>query len=486
MGDSHELKKQVLSGLFWKFGERIIAQSVSFLISLILARLLAPEQYGTISLVLVFINIANVFVANGLGEALIQKKNASDLDFSSIFYCSVLLAAGLYILMFFTAKPIAIFYGNEDLVLLIRVLAIQLPISSIKTIQNAYVSKHMMFRKFFFSTLGGTIISGIVGIAMAMNGMGVWALVAQYLLNSIIDMLVLFITVPWRPQKLFDFDIAKDLIGYGWKLICAALVNTVYGEIRSLIIGKVYSESDLGLYSKGNQFPSLIISNINTSISNVLFPAMSNVNNDKNHLKTLTRKSMQASSFIIFPMMIGMFVIANRMILILLSEKWLPCVPYLQLSCIYWMFQPIQTANVQAIKAAGRSDICLKLEIIKKVVGFALLLISINYGVYAIVLSNTIFGFISMLINIHPNKKLIGYGYYEQFIDLIPAFFISSVMAIIVFLAGSIHLNNVIVIIAQIIIGIIVYVILARVFKVESYFYFKNILVVMIKKLRRR
>ncbi len=469
MGGNTSLKNQVISGLFWKFGERIIAQGVSFVISVILARLLMPEQYGVIALILIFINIANVFVTNGLGESLIQKQDSGDTEFSTMFYCSLAISGVLYMMIFIFAPFIASFYDNEELIILIRILALQLPLSAIKTIQHAYVSKHMMFRKFFFSTLGGTLISGTIGVIMAYQGCGVWALAEQYLVNSAIDMLVLFFTVPWRPKLMFDMQSAKILFAYGWKLMLSQLINTLYNELRSLIIGKTYSSADLAYYNRGNHFPSLIITNINTAISNVLFPAMSKVNNSIADVKNMTRRSMKVSSYIIFPLMTGMIAAAEPMVRVLLTEKWIFCVPFLRLCCIYWAFQPLQTANVQAIKAVGRSDICLKLEVIKKFIGFALLFASVPFGVFAIVISNTVYGGISMLINIRPNKKLIDYGYKEQFADIVPSFLLSAFMGGAVYAIGFIPTDAVIVLVIQIISGIALYIAGSYYFKIDSF-----------------
>jgi len=471
MDEKNSLKKQVMSGLIWKFGERIIAQGISFVISILLARILMPEQYGTIALLLVFINLANVFVTNGLGESLIQKRDSGDTEFSTIFYCSLAMSVVLYLIMFFLARPIALFYDNEELVVLIRVLSLQIPLSSVKTIQHAYVSKHMMFKKFFFSTLGGTVVSGVIGIIMAYNGFGAWALVEQYLVNSVIDMTVLFFTVPWRPKWLFNKKAAKQLFGFGWKIMLSQFINVLYTELRSLIIGKVYTSAQLAYYNRGNHFPSLIINNINTSISNVLFPAMSNVNNKIENVKNLTRKSMKMSSYIIFPLMTGMMAVAEPMVKVLLTDKWLFCVPYLQLCCIFWMFQPLQTANVQAIKAVGRSDICLKLEIIKKIIGFGMLFASIPFGVFVMVVSNTLFGMISMLINIRPNKKLINYGYKEQFLDLLPSFLLSAFMGGAVYLISFIPMHKLATLIIQIVAGIVLYVAGSYLFKIDSFTY---------------
>lgn len=465
------LREKVVSGMIWRFAERICVQLLSFIISLILARMLAPELYGTVSLVLVFINLANVLINNGLGEACVQQKDSGEKEFSTVFYCSVFFAAVLYTILFFLARPIASFYRDDSLCMIIRVLALQVPLSSIKTVQQAYVTKHMLFRKFFFSTLGGTIVSGIIGIAMAFRGCGVWALIAQQLINSFIDMMVLFVTVSWKPKLLFDFGIAKRLIGYGWKITASSFLSELYTELRSLVIGRVYSTSDLAYYNKGNQFSSLAISNLNTAISSVLFPAMSSVNDDAMRLKQITRKSIQISSYVIFPVMFGIFAVSDSMIKILLTDIWLPCVPYLRLCCVYWMFQPIQTANIQAIKAIGRSDICLKLEVIKKILGFVILIVSMKYGVFAIVFSNTLYAFISTVINVIPNKKLISYGYREQLVDIFPSLVLSILMTIIVMGVHRFGMNVYLELFVQVVVGIFVYLLGSVVTKNQSFYY---------------
>lgn len=475
-------REQVVSGLIWKFGERIIAQGISFIISMILARILMPKDYGTVSLILVFITLANVFVSNGLGDALIQKKNADELDFSTIFYCSVALSLLLYAIVFSCAKYIAMFYRNKDLIPLIRVLALQIPFASMKTIQHSYVSKYMLFKKFFWSTLCGTLVSGFVGIIMATRGYGAWALIVQYLLNSVMDMTVLLFTIKWRPKLMFSVERAKVLIGYGWRLMLSSFINTLYSELRSLILGKNYSSTDLAYYNKGNQFPALVLNNLNTSISMVLFPAMTTVGDEKENLKRLTRRSMRISSYVVFPMMAGLIAIAKPLINLLLTEKWLPCVPFLQMCCIYWAFQPLQTANVQAIKAAGRADICLKLEIIKKIIGFALLFSTMWISVEAIVMSNVLFGGISMLINIYPNKKIINYGYMEQMKDIFPSFLLSCCMGLIVYCISFINISDIFVMLLQICVGVLFYVGGSILFKIDSFEYFVRLVNMRRKK----
>lgn len=472
----NRIKKKVFSGMIWAFGEQFAAQAVSFILSVILARLLMPDEYGTITMVLVFINIANVFVTNGFGEALVQRKNATDEDFTTVFYCSLAVAVFLYSVLYITAPLIAAFYDSPELALVLRVLSLKLPIASINSIQRAYVQKNMQFKKFFFSTLGGTILSGVLGIFMAYKGFGVWALVAQYMSNSCVATIVMFFTVRWKPKLIFCKSSAKELIKYAWKLTAASLINTVYNELRSLIIGKKYSSSDLAYYNKGNHIPSLAITNINSAISTVIFPAMSQCNNDPNRLKAITRRSMKVAAFVIFPVMGGIIGVGESLIRLLLTEKWIPCVPYLYMACMYWACQPVQTANWQVIKAMGRSDLALRLEIYKKVIGFLLVFVSIPFGVEAIAASNVLFAIISMLINIIPNKKLINYSIREQMLDLAPSFISSVVMCLVVLEVGNIVLPDIVLIPVQVAIGIGIYVFCSVLLRNDSFSYILDIL----------
>ncbi|WP_421535693.1 lipopolysaccharide biosynthesis protein [Priestia sp. D3YE.R1] len=478
------LKNKIVSGLFWTFVERILAQSISFALSIILARLLMPSEYGIVVLVLVFINLANVLVSNGIGESLIQKKNTNEIDFSTIFYCSFILSIFLYLILFLSAPYIAGFYENLQLVWVLRILALVIPVSSINSIQYAYVAKKMMFKKFFFSTLSGTVLSGIIGIVMAYSGFGVWALVAQYLINTVVITVVLFFIVRWRPKLLFSLKSAKELMGFGWKLLVANFINSFYNELRSLVIGKAYTMADLAYYNRGNQIPSLIITNINTSIGKVIFPAMAEVNEDSTRLKILTRRAMKTTAYLTFPLMIGLMCISHSLVLVLLTEKWLFVVPFLQICCIYWLFQPMQTSNWQVIKALGRSDLLMNLEIFKKIIGILMLVVSMNISVQAIALSNAIFAGISMLINMIPNKKLINYSMLDQFRDMAPPLLISVIMGGTIYTISWISLSNISILILQIVCGGLIYIGTSYIFKIDSFMYLLDIFSKIIKKKR--
>ena len=469
------IKSKVISGMGWKFGERISAQAVSFVVSIVLARLLCPEDYGAIAIVNIFITLANVFVDSGFGNSLIQKKNADNLDFSSVLYFNIVMSIGLYVLLYISAPFIAGFYNIEVLSSVIRVLGLRLIVAGINNVQHAYVSKQMIFKRFFWSTLFGTVLSAVIGIAMAYKGYGVWALVGQYMTNTTVDTLVLWFTVKWRPILKFSISRLKSLFTYGWKLLVSALLDTGYNEIRSLLIGKIYTPADLALYDKGKSFPNLVVVNINSSVQSVLFPAMSDCQDEKEHLKALTKRSISISSYIMFPIMAGLALVAEPFVKLLLTEKWLPCVPYLQIYCFVMALMPVHTANLQAIKALGRSDVFLKLEIIKKVLGFAVLIGVINFGVLAVAISGIFMTILSSIINAYPNEKLLDYGFAEQIKDMlnsaIPLVFMTiAVMGINVF-----GLSVLFDLITKVIVGAIAYVASSYVLKNKSFIYIMNI-----------
>lgn len=468
-------RQKVFSNLIWRFLERTGAQAVSLVVSIVLARILSPSDYGTIALITVFINILNVFVDSGLGSALIQKKDADNLDFSTVFYTNVVFCVALYAVMFFTSPLIAKFYARPELTSLIRVLSITILISGVKNIQQSYVSRTLQFRKFFFATLVGTIIAAVLGIWMAYHGAGVWALVTQQLTNLTIDTIILWITVKWRPDFAFSFQRLKGLFSYGWKLLVSALLDTVYNNLRNLIIGKKYSSEDLAFYAKGELFPKTIVSNINNAIDSVLLPAMSAEQDDKVRVKQMTRRAIKTSTFCIAPLMMGLAACAENIVKLLLTDKWLFCVPFLRIFCITYMFFPIHTANLNAIKAVGRSDLFLKLEIIKKVVGFAILLSTMWFGVMVIANSMLLASLLSQIINSWPNKKLLNYGYLEQLKDILPGILLAVFMGAAVYFVKFIPIIYWFQLIIQIVLGAAIYVAGAKIFKLEAFSYLTEI-----------
>lgn len=372
----------ISSNVVWRLLERFGAKIVTFIVSIILARLLEPAVYGTVALVTVFTSILEVFIDSGLGSALIQKKDADDLDFSSVFYFNVVMCIVLYLGMYVAAPYIALFYKIPELTPIVRVMSMSLIISGVKNIQYAYISRNMMFKFFFWATLFGTIVSAFVGIFMAYKGYGVWAIVIQPLVNYTIDTIVLWYTVKWRP--LFQFSLARlrSLLSFGWKILIAKLINTTYNKARDLIIGKLYSSSDLAFYNRGNSFPYMIVPNITTSIDGVIFPAMAKVQNDKSKVRELLKKSIHIS----------------------------------------YMVGEIFSAALCA----------------------------------------------------WPCKKLVDYSLLRQLKDLLPLMISCVVMAIIVGMVQLLNLPDILTLIIQVVLGVVVYLILSKIFKLEGYTYFVN------------
>ena len=467
---------RVISGFIWRFMERVGAQLVQFIVSIVLARIIEPSAYGTVALITVFTTIMQVFVDSGLGNALIQKKNADDIDFSTVFYTNIVLCLVLYAIMWFAAPSIADFYNQPELVPYFRVLSLTIVVSGVKNIQQAYVSRNMLFKRFFFATLAGTIGAAVLGITMALQGAGVWAIIAQQLFNLIVDTCVLWITVKWRPIRAFSFQRLKGLFSYGWKLLVSSLIDTGYNNLRQLLIGKIYSSSDLAYYNQGDKFSSVIVNNINTSIDSVLLPAMSSEQDHKDHVRNMTRRAIKTSTYIMAPLMIGLAACSKEVIALILTDKWLPCVPYLQIFCFTYMIWPLHTANLNAIKALGRSDMFLKLEIIKKCIGLTLLIITMWISVLAMAISLLVSGVCSLIINSWPNRKLLNYKVEDQIKDILPNIIMALIMGAAVLFIGLSPLPLIIRLIVQIVVGATIYYILSKITKNDTYLYAINLI----------
>lgn len=476
------VKNSILKNFIWRFAERCGAQLVTFIVSIVLARIFAPEDYGTIALVTVFTTILQVFVDSGLGTALIQKKDADDLDFSSVFYFNFAVCLILYLGMFIAAPFIAKFYNDVSLTPVVRVISLTIVMSGIKGIQQAYVSRHMMFKRFFFSTIGGTIFSAFFGIALAYAGFGVWALVAQQLSNTVIDTLILWLTVKWRPKLMFSWTRLKGLLKFGWKLLVSALLDTGYSNLRNLIIGKMYSSSDLAFYNQADKFPKVIVTNINTSIDSVLLPTMSSAQDDRERVKNMTRRAIKTSTYVMAPLMMGMAFCAEPIVHLVLTDKWLPCVPYLRIFCITYMFWPIHTANLNAINAMGRSDWFLKLEVIKKIMGMTILLSTMWFGVMAMAYSLLVSNVLSQIINSWPNRKLLNYSYLDQVKDFAPGILLAVFMGVCVYFIGYIPLPIILTLVIQIIAGATIFIALSAILKLEEFEYLTGMIKSFLKR----
>ena len=455
-----DLSKKVSKGLIWTYLERIAAQVVTLIITVVLARLIAPAEYGIIAIVTIFITIADSFVTSGFGNALIQKKDADDLDFSTTFYFSIAFSFVIYLILFFCAPLIAMFYDMPQLIPVIRVMGLRLPIAAINSVQQAYVSKTMEFRKFFFSTIGGTLVSAAAGILFAWLGFGVWALVVQYLSNVTIGTIVLCFTSGWRPKLIYSQKRMNKMLSFGWKIMFVGVATSVYANLRNLAIGKKFNEVELSYSTKGEQFPNTIAGNINSSISKVLFPVLAENQNDIFAIKSIMRRSITVGNYVLMPILFGLAVVAEPFVLVLLGDAWAECIPFLQIMCIVYALQPMQTSSMQAMKALGKGTVYLVSDVIKKIFGIIVLVVTILCfdSVLAIILGALVTEVFAALINIPINKKLIKYTYKEQFLDLLRPTLLTAVMCLAAWLVSLIAMPMPVRLILQVLAGMVAYV----------------------------
>ena len=469
-------RETVAKSFLWKLFERFSVQIIQFVVTIVLARLIVPSEYGIISLIAIFIQLCEVIIEGGLNTALVQKKDADNKDFSTIFFFSVGVSFLLYWVMFFAAIPIARFYSQPTLVPVIRILSVNLLFYAINSIQRAYVSKHMLFGKLFYSSFFSVILSGIIGITMAYKGFGVYALVAQAISNQLFTTIIMAFTVRWRPDFVFSGERFKPLFGYGWKIFGTSFIITLFVNARKLVIGKFFQPATLAFYEKGDQIPSLVMSNIFTSIQAILFPVFSEDQDDRPRIKSMMKRSTKMSCLVIYPLLMGLIVVAEPLVSLLLTDKWLPAVPFIRILCISYFFMPITLSNWEAIKAMGYSDITLKLEILKKVIDVIILVVSVFYGVYAIAWGAVLYNFICLFINLWPNKKLLDYSIREQISAAVPSLLISLVMGAAIYWMHILPISRLALLSSQIVLGAIVYILICYLIKEESFMYLLGLL----------
>lgn len=472
----------VIKSFLWKLLERFSVQGLSLCITLVLARILSPSDYGTVAIIAVFINLANVIIDGGLNTALIQKKDTDSLDYSTIFFSNILLSLVLYALLYVTSPWIAEFYDIPKLVDMIRILGVILVFEAVNSIQRAYVSKMMLFRRLYYSSFFALLVSGSLGIYMALNDYGVWALISQQMTCVLVTTIIMWFTIRWRPILAFSFEKFKKLFDYGWKIFGLNFITTLYLNIRSLIIGKFYSPADLAFFERGHTLSGMVVQNINTSLQTILFPVLSNSQNDKARIKSLVRRSTGMTCLLIFPALIGLISIAKPLVLLILTEKWLPAVAYIQIYSIAYMLFPVQVANMEAIKAMGYSGMSLKLEIIKKVIETTILIISVFMGVIAIAWGVVFFNFMCLFINLYPSKKYLDYGVFEQVKDIIPTFLCAIMMGFSIYWIQYLPIHLLLVLMLQMIMGVLVFGLFCHLSKNESFLYVKSLITEKLKR----
>ena len=462
-------KKDITSNMIWHLAEKWGCQLVSFLVTMIISRKVDPSAYGVVAITNTFISVFSVFIDGGLGNSLIQKKDADDLDFSTVFYTNTALCVAVYLILFVSAPLIAWFYNIAILTDLLRVLGIIILVAGLKNIQQTYVAKNMIFKKFFYSSLTGTIASGVVGIYLAAKNYGPWALVYASLTDVIVDTVFMWFTIKWRPKKIFSMERLKTLYDYGIKVFAATFIDRIYNKMYHLSIGKYCPSSDLAYYEKGYSVTSKIADNTNTVISSVLFPAMSNSQDDIEKTKSIAINTLKVNVFVITPLLVGLMAVCEPLIKIAITDKWLPAAIFIRVFCLINILVPFDTINVNATKSMGKSDILLKQEIINKIICVVILFVSIRYGALAVVFGKLLSVIFGIFIKSRPTKELINYSLGEQFKDTLLIFLINALMGTAVYLIGFIDINIYISLFIQIIVGIVLYITLAILFRVDSF-----------------
>lgn len=466
-------KNKILSGISWSFAEKLLTDLVSTVITIVLSRILMPEDYGLVALVTIFITISSIFVTTGLGTALVRDKNATEEQMATIFYLNVILGVVIYIILFLCAPLIAGYRGNTELVALVRVLGLKIPISSVYNIQHAHVKKKMEFKLFFWSSFIGTVMSGVVGISMAYMGFGAWALVFSTLTDNIMDSVVLFFTTKWFPKPVLKIKECRTMIDFGFKVLIKEFINRVYGQLRGLIIGLKYSSADLAYNTKGQKFPSMFIEIVNTTVIRVMLPALSEIQDDREKMQYVIKTSTQLTMFVIVPIMMGLLATADNFITILLTDKWIESVPYIQIYCLVFMIQPLSVVDERVLEAYGLGNTMIKKQVLDTVISIGTIVLALMCfdGAIYIAFSLVVSTFIGVLVNIYLAGRETRYGIMEHIKDNGLIFIIAIIMGIAVIMVGKIDLNVFVSFGLQIIVGVIVYAGLALIFRLEPAMY---------------
>jgi teichuronic acid exporter len=474
---SIELRQQTITGMIWSFIERFGSMMLQFIANILLARLLTPNDFGLIGMIMVFIAISNTIVDSGFSAALIQKKTVTQEDYSTIFFVNVILSVFLFVLLFITSPYIANFYKQVELTNLLRVLGFALILNAFNIIQNTQLIRKVDFKKIAKINVFATFLACTLAIILAFKGFGVWSLVFQLLAIAFFRSLFLWIWNSWRPNLIISMDSLKNLFGFGSKLLFSSLLDTIYTNLQSLIIGKVFSVRDLGFYTQANKMSDVPVSTLSGVITQVTFPVFARLQDDYIRMKSGVQKSLKSLVFINFPIMILLIIIAKPLFLILFTEKWNEAVPYFQILCLSGMLLTLHVTNLNILKATGRSDIFFKLEIAKKIIGIISIIIGIQFGIMGMLYAIVVTSYLCLGLNAYFSGKVIKYGILEQFKDVFPTYILSILIGIFTYLLMSyFHLSYITNLILSIIVFSVFYIGISKILRFEALELFSNIL----------
>ncbi len=479
---SESLKNKTVKGTVWSSLDAFLGQGITFLVGLVLARLLSPEEYGLIAIITIFISVFNSIVDSGFSNALIRKQDATEADYNTVFYTNLAISAVLSTALFFGAPRIADFFSRPQLTPLTKAMSSVVIINAFAIVQNIRLTKNIDFKTKTKVSLIASLTSGVIGIAMAFGGFGVWSLVAQQISKQLLNSVFLWFFIRWMPKLLFSWKSFKEMFDFGWKLLVSGLINTIWTEIYQVIIGKFYQPQTLGQYTRAQQFSSIFSSNLTSIIQRVSYPVLSQLQDDKERLKSGYKRIIKITMLVSFVLMLGLAAIAKPMILVLIGDKWLPAVPFLQILCFNMMLYPLHSINLNMLQVQGRSDLFLKLEILKKIVGVIPLCLGIFVNIYYMLIGSVFVGFFSYYLNARYSGPFLNYSIKEQVKDIMPGFSIALLVALPVYAISYLPLNPFILLPMQLLVGLLIVLILCEKAGLEEYKEIKSIVLGLLKK----
>ncbi len=465
-----ELKIKTIRAGAWSLVEALTMRGVQFVVGIILARLLLPEQFGLIGMLMVFTALAQTLMDSGFGAALIQKQDLTEKDINSIFYFNILTGVLLVCCLYVVSPWIATFYDQPILSPLLRLISLTLIINALGLVQNVLIVRELNFKIQAKVTFIASILSGVIGISMAYQGYGVWSLAAQQISSSIFRTILLWLFSSWRPAWIFSFKSLREMFRFGSKLLAAGVLNTFFDNVYLIVIGKLFPLAELGYFTRAKNLQQLPSTTLSSVVSRVTFPVFSAIQDDPERIKRGMKKALTMLVFINFPMMLGLAVVSRPLVLVLLTEKWTPCIPYLQLLCLVGVMFPLHVINLNVLQAMGKSDLFLRLEIIKKSLVVLNIVITYRWGISAMIYGQLVISFFSYYLNAYYNTKLIDYSLLEQISDLCPYLLTAVIMTVAIYGITYLPINNPsLLLIGQTISGFALYLTLCHIFKLTAY-----------------
>lgn len=472
---SESLKSKTVKGVGWSFADSLGSQGITFIVGLVLARMLTPAEYGLIGIILIFVNVFNSIVNSGFSAALIRKKDATDDDYSTVFITNMAISVVLAIALFFSAPLIADFFDQPQLDALSKAMSCIVIINALGLVQFTILTKRIDFKTHTKISLIASISSGIIGIGMAFAGYGVWSLVGQQISRQLLNTLLLWLYNKWIPKMHFSTKSFKELFGFGWKLLVSSLIDVAWRDIYQIVIGKCYSPATLGQYTNAHHFGSIFSSNLTSIIQRVSYPVLSSIQDDKDRMKQAYRRVIKVTMLVTFVFMLGLAAVAKPMILVLIGDQWLIAAMFLPIICLQMMLYPLHAINLNMLQVQGRSDLFLRLEIIKKAIAVIPLLLGIFIDIYWMLWGSVFAGMFAFYLNSYYSGKLLNYSTTDQVKDILPSFGIAVIMAIITYLVSLLPLSPFILLPLQIIVGAVITIVLCETIKLEEYKELKSI-----------